>query len=278
MSFATILAPIETDGQARAPFQAALRLARRFGAKLDILSYVPSPAPLLAAGAVTDRTAGDMFDAARDAAAAALRDASQQAEQFGVDYEGSLMGSAMVTLQEAVAQRGMIADLIVAPRLWEGRDRRSQVVQGALFHAPAPMLVWPSDIAPDAADSVGRNILLAWDGRKPASLAARMAEPLLRAADNVTVACVDKDFSEVSAEEEPGVAFTEWLAKKGVRGTLRQLEGDDVAETLMTTATEQGADLIVMGAYGHSQMMEAIFGGVTETMLRSAPTPLFMAH
>lgn len=278
MSFTTILAPVENDDVSRAAFRAALRLARRFGAKLDILSFAPPPAPLLSMSALSSQAAGDAYDALRDAAAATLQQAVQEADAMGVAYEASLMGSPLISLQEAVAQRALLADLIVAPRPKEKHESQRRIVHGALFQAPAPLLVWPPDRDVEATDGLGKNILLAWDGRKPASAAARMAAPLMASAEKVTVVCVDQDYSEEAAEDEPGAAVVEWLAKKGVRASLLSLEGADVDETLLGAADEQGADLIVMGGYGHSQMLEALFGGVTETMLRKSPLPLFMAH
>jgi nucleotide-binding universal stress UspA family protein len=59
--------------------------------------------------------------------------------------------------------------------------------------------------------------------------------------------------------------------------TLPALEGD-VAETLRNHATLTHADLIVMGGYVHSRLRELVFGGVTQSLLKQSPVPLFMAY
>ena len=278
MSFSTILAPIEAGDVARAPFQAALRLAKRFGAKLDVLSYAAAPTAALTGGVLSVGAVDETLEALRGVAAATLQEASQAAEKAGVEYEASLMASPLISLQEAVAQRALFADLIVAPRLEKSGGDRGNVIHGALFHGPTPLLVWPPELASEAADRVGGNVLIAWDGRKPASAATRLATPILSKAQAITILCVERGFSDASPEEGPGEAFADWLKRRGIAASLRVVEEADIAETISDSARELGADLIVMGGYGHSQMMEAIFGGVTETMLRSAPAPLFMAH
>ena len=50
------------------------------------------------------------------------------------------------------------------------------------------------------------------------------------------------------------------------------------ADILLVTAKSVGADLLVMGAYGHSRVREFIFGGVTRQILQTADMPVFMAH
>jgi nucleotide-binding universal stress UspA family protein len=51
-----------------------------------------------------------------------------------------------------------------------------------------------------------------------------------------------------------------------------------VAETLRAGCAATGADMIVMGAYGHSRLRQWILGGVTSSLLRSSPVPLFLSH
>ena len=51
-----------------------------------------------------------------------------------------------------------------------------------------------------------------------------------------------------------------------------------IAAQLLTRATENGADLIVMGGYGHSRLREAMLGGVTRDVLRLTTLPVLMAH
>ena len=54
--------------------------------------------------------------------------------------------------------------------------------------------------------------------------------------------------------------------------------GLDVSAVIENHAVDVGADLLVMGAYGHSRLREYLFGGVTRTVLRSMPIATFMSR
>jgi nucleotide-binding universal stress UspA family protein len=54
--------------------------------------------------------------------------------------------------------------------------------------------------------------------------------------------------------------------------------GQSVAGRLLIHAAECGADLIVMGGYGHWRLRESLFGGVTRDMVRKSEVPLLLAH
>lgn len=71
-----------------------------------------------------------------------------------------------------------------------------------------------------------------------------------------------------------------YLARHGVKVTVDRLppEGDSVADVLRRHAVDTAAEMIVMGAYGHSRLRERIFGGVTRSMIEDPPLPLFMAR
>jgi nucleotide-binding universal stress UspA family protein len=54
--------------------------------------------------------------------------------------------------------------------------------------------------------------------------------------------------------------------------------GRSVSDTLFSAAQARGADLLVMGAYGHSPLREFIFGGCTQAAIRQADIPVLMLH
>ena len=51
-----------------------------------------------------------------------------------------------------------------------------------------------------------------------------------------------------------------------------------VSDMLVDAATGSGYDLLVVGGYGHSRLMESIFGGVTEGIVSHAELPILMVH
>ena len=102
---------------------------------------------------------------------------------------------------------------------------------------------------------------------------------LLRAAEAVEIAVVDP--SPHSPEgSDPGGALCQKLTRHGVKADIAVLAKTlpTVSEVLNRRAAETGADLVVMGAYSHSRLREAILGGATRHMLERAPLPILMAR
>jgi len=79
---------------------------------------------------------------------------------------------------------------------------------------------------------------------------------------------------------DPGGVLSQFLARHGVRGDIDVLSKTlpRVSDVLNRHARDMNADMIVMGAYGHSRFREAILGGATRYMLEQAEIPVFMAH
>jgi nucleotide-binding universal stress UspA family protein len=78
----------------------------------------------------------------------------------------------------------------------------------------------------------------------------------------------------------PGADISRHLARHGVKATIEQTVSADlsVGDALLSRAADLGADLLVMGAYGHSRMRELLLGGATRTLLRSMTLPVLMSH
>ncbi|RSZ56264.1 universal stress protein [Massilia atriviolacea] len=126
-----------------------------------------------------------------------------------------------------------------------------------------------------------RRILLGWNGSREAARAMRFALPLLRRAGAVDVAIFDVDALQSGGGPElrPVTAVGQALARHGVRAdlVLRDDDGGDAGAALLALAAERGADLLVMGCYGHSRLRELLLGGATRTVLRSMTLPVLMA-
>ena len=80
--------------------------------------------------------------------------------------------------------------------------------------------------------------------------------------------------------EEPGADAAAWLSRHGVKVTVQRdvAPDSDVGGVILSRAADRGADLIVMGIYGHSRMREMVLGGASRTLLGSMTVPVFMAH
>lgn len=130
-------------------------------------------------------------------------------------------------------------------------------------------------------ESVSGRVLLAWDGSLEAARAVSSAIPLLRRAKLVQVAVFNAESGSNAHGEEPGSDIAHYLARHGVTVEVsRHVTADeiDLGNAILSYIDDFGADLAVMGAYGHSRVREALLGGVTRTVLQSMTVPILMAH
>ena len=126
---------------------------------------------------------------------------------------------------------------------------------------------------------IGKRVLVCWNASREATRAVNDALPLLQRAAKVTVLAVNPQQGEGHGEL-PGADISHYLARHGVRAEANKTFVDDieVGELILSRAADLGADLIVMGAYGHSRLQEWVFGGVTRTLLTSMTRPVLISH
>ena len=168
-------------------------------------------------------------------------------------------------------------DLIIAPRP-DGEARaliRSEIPDGALVAAGAPMLILPQDWKPAP---VGENIVIAWNASREATRAVHDAMPLLVKAKKVTIFTFS---ARPSALRSASDALADHLQRHGVVAQISDWTntGDISAlEALFASLDTQDADLIVAGAFGHSRLFESLFGGVSLDLMRQPTAPILMSH
>jgi nucleotide-binding universal stress UspA family protein len=104
--------------------------------------------------------------------------------------------------------------------------------------------------------------------------------PLLAAAEMVTVLTIDAREGPYGHGELPGADISLHMARHGVKAEIERTVSADlsVGDVLLSRAADLGADLLVMGAYGHSRARELLLGGATRTLLRSMTIPVLMSH
>jgi nucleotide-binding universal stress UspA family protein len=120
--------------------------------------------------------------------------------------------------------------------------------------------------------------MLCWDGSRPAARAAADAMPFLSRAKLVEVFIVES--GKLKSDEVPGADIAEHLARHSRNVSItRTASGDiDVASVILSHAADTGADMLVMGGYGHSRLREFILGGATRAILGSMTVPTLMSH
>lgn len=176
------------------------------------------------------------------------------------------------TAGQALAAEARTADLFVATRPYGDPADEVHMEVSVLFGSGrACLFVPPKGVAPKNFGT----ILVAWNGSREAARAIAEAMPLLKAATQVVVASIGEE-----SEVEFGGDIARHLSRHGIAaviGTVKaSMEGP--GDALLGEARRIGADLLVMGGYGHSRFREWILGGATRHVLASAEIPVFMAR
>ncbi len=125
--------------------------------------------------------------------------------------------------------------------------------------------------------TVAERPLIAWNGSVEAARAVAGAIPLLRRARSATVAVLNPDSGGHGGQ--PGADIAQFLARHGVQvEVMTSPTPIDVGNAILSLAATIGADLLVMGCYGHSRLRERMLGGASHTVLATMTLPVLMAH
>ncbi|MBP8930590.1 MAG: universal stress protein [Paracoccus sp.] len=180
-------------------------------------------------------------------------------------------------LSTLVGMRARYSDLVVLNRPYGERATpdAEAATEAALFEGSAPILIVPGELK----EPFGKKILIAWNQSNEAMASVRRALPLLQAADSVEITVIDPS-PNGPERSDPGGALGQMLTRHGVKAEISVLARTQplISDILNRRATEIGADMLVMGAYGHSRFRQAILGGATRNMLEKAQVPVLMAR
>jgi nucleotide-binding universal stress UspA family protein len=123
--------------------------------------------------------------------------------------------------------------------------------------------------------------MVAWDGSQESTRAIYDAMPFLRLAQQVSVLTIDETAKRSRPGSATGKDIAATIERHGVRAEIVALSGVDhsgVGEALLSQAADLGADLLVMGAYGHARWREMVLGGATRTVMSSATLPVLLSN
>ncbi len=193
-------------------------------------------------------------------------------------WSTSSVTSQMVALNSLIAHHTRFSDLVVLPRPYgDGRGHEMEaIVEAALFDGAVPVLILPDETPlPEQIESV----VVAWNESTEALRAIRAAMPILSRARNVSIAIIDPP-AHGPERSDPGGLLSQMLARHGVRAEVSVMARTlpRISDVLNRHARDKDADLVVMGAYGHSRFRESILGGATRHMLEVSEKPVFLAH
>lgn len=280
MSLKDLLVQVDGSAAMRARLDVALDLAQAFDAHLAALCLVVEPyVPAVVGINLPAEVLTQQRDQAEAAAAELLERAARQAEGRGVALERRQEMVMVDRLGDALARQARHADLSI---VGQPDPERSGVddalmVEAAFLASGRPALVIPY-IGPRAMPP--ERILVAWDGSREAARALNDALPLLARAKEVALLIIDPQTLGERIGQVPGADIAAHLARHGIAVTVKTVPsgGLDPGDVLLSTAADEAADLLVMGAYGHSRLRELILGGATAHILKHMTVPVLLSH
>jgi nucleotide-binding universal stress UspA family protein len=289
MTLASILAVIDGRNGSEAVLEAALALGKNFASAVELLHVEAGPEaalPMLGenvTGAVVEQVMQSIESEIEQRIAEAKRlyathcvaaglqvidgEAAAPAGRFSVRFKH-------VTGHEPdeVAARGRLADLVLVARpSAEGAGGDPRTLEAAMFDTGRPVLMVP----PGPRGSLGAKIALAWNDSRESARAAAAALPLLRKAGRVVILSARRGDTDAKPSQ-----LARYLALHGIEAETWAFtpKQDPIGMELLVQAAEAGADLLVMGAYGHSRLREFILGGATRSVVAETAIPVLMAH
>lgn len=267
----SILLHIYDDEGLESRLQAAFDLARLFAGHITCLHAIPFEDYLVADPLVVAELPEDFSEKMRKRRLGLQARTEERLRSEGVNWDWIHVDEMMST---SLVRWSVLADVIVlsiADRAVTRDDARPLAAKVAT-RAIAPVLAVPASFGRLQLET---PVLVAWNGSPEAAVAMRAAMPLLQSAREVCLLEVEQDTSHY-----PRDLAARYLARHGVKTQLMQHRpiDDSVSGAISTVAEELGSGLIVMGAYSHSRLKEALLGGVTRDLVATSAIPLLLAH
>ncbi|MEN7531389.1 MULTISPECIES: universal stress protein [unclassified Cupriavidus] len=279
MNYATILVHLDGSRQLHQRLHLATQIALAHSAKLIGLFAAGRPDPNAIQGVLNGDRYVASFNRWQDQARRGAKLAFEGATA-GVDIRTQWREVDWGTPSAVVVETRM-ADLTILGQA-DPADPLTMTdghfVDQMIMRSGRPAMIVPHT---GAFPSVGRRVLIAWNGGAESARAIHDALPILRSAASVEITEYVNPDQMTDPWASPGRYAQTWLQDHGVQARLREAtidHGDETGELLLSHAADLDADLLVMGAYGHSRMRELMLGGVTAALLRSMTVPVLMSH
>jgi nucleotide-binding universal stress UspA family protein len=288
VSIVKILAPLTGGARDAIVLESAFAAAAPFAAHVVALFVRPDPAeamPFFGEG-ISAAVLQEVVDAARDAADKASRDAQALLAKVAAvanadvtakpekrDRPSASFREVQGNFADRVAQASRLADLVVFGPLKSGdKPGLGEAFEAALLEAGRPVLLTAQG---PQRNFVGR-IAIGCDGSVASAHAVTASLPYLKIAASVEL------FTVKRGEEcgSPCDEVREYLSLNGIACSERLLDAGQrpTGEAVLDAASQCGADLLVLGGYGHSRLRQAFVTGVTRHVVSHAELPLFLVH
>ena len=215
----------------------------------------------------------------------------QQMDRDDIDrptslFDDALAGSGRPTrwlasagdAREAFCRQALYADLLVLgqhdPSTRSAGTVPANFVESVVMATGKPALILPFA---GKFGVPGRDVLIGWNATPQAARAVTAALPWLRMARRVHVLEATDDTAPHHAAD---LDIAHYLNLHGIVATPHRghASPNDAGEVLLSFASTVGADLLVMGCYGHRRARELVLGGASRTVLKSMTLPVLTAH
>jgi nucleotide-binding universal stress UspA family protein len=273
--FKTLLVPVDPRPRSLRSLEIAGKIADQWDS--HVIGLYVKPSMYLPAGLETgaetlaemqQRTLAELVAEARARFDAGVKAAGIARSEFRAD-EGDIA--------EVVALHARYADLVIVNQTDPEADVRTNFADGVIMWVGRPVLVVPYT---GQFKTLGERVLVAWNASREAARAVTDALPFLQRAKQVVVLSIAGKRAAGEFGGTPGADVAVYLARHGVKTEVAPTVAVDLnaGEEILSRAFDYGADLIVMGAYGHSRAREIVLGGATRTVLKSMTVPVLMSH
>ena len=254
----------------------ACRAALFFDSRLNVTSprlRVRTPTHVIAGGMMAG-LAREFEQNAAEKSMELERYVETKGKEIVIDINVVQLPETWPSSAEDMTWRGRASDLCLLGLPQVGIEDRLDV-EDWLFGLGRPCLLYPeASNEPFRLDSV----VVCWDFSKSAARAVGDALPILKAAQKVHVMTVQGE-KKIPVEDIKSPVL-DLLTAHGVQAdySVTQLGTESIGSTILDEAQNRRADMLVMGAYGHSRLKEFVLGGATKEILNTARMPLFMSH
>ena len=278
MSYKDLLVQVDDTRGCAKRIELAVALAVGHEAHLTAVYIISEPSPASFVG-IPAELLTDLQQKARERADLALARFAEVAQRNQIAFETRVDRVLYTEVAETLATNARYADLVIL-----GQHDPDDLAAGprylpeeVILASGRPALLVPY-IGPAA--SFGERVTVAWDASREAARAVNDALPLLERGKAVGVVTVNPGDKPFGHGEEPGADIGLHLARHGIKVEVQRVEARelDTANAILSHLANEGADLLVMGAYGHSRLREVVLGGVTRTILADMTVPVLMSH
>ncbi len=195
------------------------------------------------------------------------------ADKAGILHETILEKCLTVDVPDILVEYARLRDLTILPM---PEDSDQWYAEAIIFGSGRPTLILPEKTK-RRPFQLG-TVAVAWDFSRAAARAVADALPILELAKQVRIVTVVNE--KALGSKRSGEELAKNLARHGIDVVLDNVDakGDTIGAVLESYTSSQGADMLVMGAYGHSRLREFVLGGATRSMLSKPSLPILLSH